>query len=187
MGKCWLQQLLAKAGAQSGFLKCCSDSSVFECRKNCSFYSWSVDCIHLQQYFHFLNLGPCVNLWCAIPGQYPLFPAKWVHPEVRTHTIMPWFPAFGTPDWWSNSLSCWAAPGTTQQLLEEQWKNQPSTELPAQTDPTEFGSLPCGSTKMKELMSTVMLGNSKCNTWTNLHSDNVPELPLIFSSSESIL
>lgn len=43
------------------------------------------------------------------------------------------------------------------------------------------------STKMKELLSRVMLGNSKCNTWKNLHSDNVPELPLIFSSSESIL
>lgn len=40
---------------------------------------------------------------------------------------------------------------------------------------------------MKELLSRVMLGNSKCNTWKNLHSDNVPELPLIFSSSESIL
>lgn len=85
-----------------------------------------------------------------------------------THLCFPWFTAFGTPDWWSNLLSCRAAPGTTQQLPEKQWKNQPSIDLPAQTDPMEFGSLPWRSTKMKELMSRVMLGNSKYNTPKNL-------------------
>lgn len=149
MGKNWLQQLLAKAGVQSGFLKHCSDSSLFECWRNCS-CSWGVDCIHLQSYFYFLNLGPCFSLWCAIQWQYLLFSAKWVPPRWElTHLCFPWFIAFGTPDWWSNLLSCRAAPGTTQQLLEEQWKNQPSINLPAQTDPTGFGSLPWGAPKWK--------------------------------------
>lgn len=73
------------------------------------------------------------------------------------------------------------------QLLEEQWENQSSINLPAQADPTEFGSLPWRSTRRKELMSRERLGNCKCNTSKNLHSVNVPDLPFIFSSSESIL
>lgn len=63
---------------------------------------------------------------------------------------------------------------------------KPAQHWPSSPDPTGFGSRPWRSTKMKELMSRVMLSNCKSNTSKHLHSDDVPDLPLIFSS-ESIL
>lgn len=106
------------------------------------------------------------------------------YPEVRTHAFV--FPLIHCI-WDSRLRKQFTVLQSCSRHHAEKWKNQPSINLPAQIDPTEFGCLPWRSTKMKELMSRVMVGNSKYNTSKNLHSDNVPDLPLIFSSSESIL